>query len=170
MNIKWDGKGNFEGDFTPEQRKEVEDRQAKQPHPHITDLFKLMDDGADPYDNVEREIPLTCDCSRCDNILEAPLLKGSKQCCVDSLKQMLYDWMEDNKKVLLLDGDLDMLKWAVWLQKWVELNNKESEPLPVMRIVDIEESLEEFKNYLNLVQEEDDNAEEKKTDFDADRK
>lgn len=162
MNIKWDGKGNFAGDFTPEQLKDAEDHQAKQPHPHITDLFKLMGDGSDPYDNVESELPLTCECSRCDNILEAPLMRGSKQCCVDSLKQMMYDWMDENSHHLMLDGDLDLLAWAVWLQRWVEHNNdKETVTVPVARIVGIEKSLDEFQDYLLTLHKEEDEKEKK---------
>ena len=89
-------------------------------------------------------------------------MKGSKQCCVDSLKQMLYDWMEDNRHILLLGGELDMLKWAVWLQKWVELNNRED----TLNFRTPDGDMFTFFT----VEEDDDAEEEKKTDFDADRK
>jgi len=123
MNIKWNGKGEFSGEFSKPSLRLAQEIHRRGPAPQLTDMFQLMKkDGDFSSIGPDNDLSLICECD-CGNILEAPLMKGSKQCCADSLKQMMYDWLVDNQDSLNIDGDFDLLRWAVWLQDWIEQFN-----------------------------------------------
>jgi len=126
MNIKWNGKGEFSGDFSEESLRSAQEEHSKRPVPQLSDMFRLMKDEELLIDSP---LPLVCECD-CGTILEAPLMRGSKQCCTDSLKQMMFDWLVDNRDSLNVEGEEDLLGWAVWLQDWIEqFNSKPTGPV-----------------------------------------